>query len=125
MIQLSSEVFTIKKIKTKTRAEGFKEMREGDQLRFRMKLSNTTSYGSGNYATSIEITDLKRRKTFFKSQSNLSNILQNFELEAVEQPAAAEVLGDLYDTVQEMRETGDTDLRTVLYHIEKAAEVVR
>lgn len=120
MIRLSSEIYKIKAIKKKTRAAGFAELQVGDAIRFSLDLSNTTNYGAGNYATDIMIYDLKRGSYIHKTQSQLVNILRNsFELEAVPQPSAGDVLEELFDVVQDMRESGDTDLRTVLHQIDR------
>jgi hypothetical protein len=82
-IELFSPEVRIKAIKTKTKAKVFEQFEEGDVLQFSMILRNTTNWGRGNYATHIVTHNRTKGLTVVKSQSNLLNVLQAFELEEV------------------------------------------
>lgn len=75
-----SNTFKITKVKAKTKARLFKDVKEGDVLTFSMSIENTTS-GRGNYATTIDVVKSGGSIEWF-SQSELSNVLNRcFELE--------------------------------------------
>ena len=82
-IELFGPKVRIKAIKTKTKAKVFEKFEAGDVLQFSMVLRNTTNWGRGNYATNITTHNKTQGTSVVKSQSNLLNILDNFELEEV------------------------------------------
>lgn len=76
-IVLYSDIYEVV-TKGKTRAKLFKDMKTGDRIRFSMVIQNQTgSSGGGNYATDIEIENLTQGTSGDKSQSVLSNLLNN------------------------------------------------
>jgi hypothetical protein len=82
-IELFSPDVRIKAIKKKTKAKVFEQFEEGDVLHFSMVMRNTSNYGRGNYATDITTHNVTKGLSVVKTQSNLLNVLQAFELEEV------------------------------------------
>lgn len=115
MIRLEGN-FEVKEIKRKTSAKFFKDLQIGDVL----TLATDATRGGRGYAGAVHITDMSRGVGVTKSQAELDNILRDtFVLAPVQQPSAADILSDLYDEIQDMRESGEHDLRTVLHQIER------
>jgi acyl-CoA hydrolase len=82
MIEMKSEAQVVMKIKKKTKAVFFKDVEVGDSLRFKTYLKNVGRSSHGTYASTVTVENLsKRTSDSSKSQSQIANILHNFELE--------------------------------------------
>lgn len=84
MIKLCSMPHKVTEIKTKTRAEMFKNIQINDVLVFSTELSyQSGASGGGCYATYVRVDNITRGEHTYKSQSELVGILKRvFELEA-------------------------------------------
>jgi len=88
MIPLTSKVLVVKSIAKKTKAALFKDVEVGDRLQFEIKL-RSVGRGRGLYATYVTARNLtKGVADSSKSQTEISNILQLFELEEENEPAS-------------------------------------
>jgi hypothetical protein len=84
MVELRSKPHKVTKIKAKTNAKMFKDVKEGDLLCFSMELKHKASAsGGGVYASYVRVENVTQGASVYKSQSELTNILSRvYELEA-------------------------------------------
>ncbi len=83
-IIMRSKKIMIAKINKKTRAQMFKELKEGNLIVFELSLKGSGIGSSGrSYASYIKITNLETNEFTYKSLNELGYILNAFELEEV------------------------------------------
>lgn len=83
-IIMKSKKIRIIKINRKTKAQMFKNLKEGNLILFELSLKRSgRSYDTGTYASYIKITNLETNEFTYKSSNELSHILDAFELEEV------------------------------------------
>ena len=77
-------IYTVTKIKKKTKAKFFEHIKEGDILEFKTVVANIT-LGRSMYAPMVKVCSIfDKETTIEKSFSELSNLLSNnFELEEI------------------------------------------
>jgi hypothetical protein len=78
-MKFCSNVYQVKKIKKKTTAIGFGEIREGDTLTFRINLRRTAGY-RGLYALEVETENFRTGLAWSCTQNNFLNRIDHFEL---------------------------------------------
>lgn len=79
-MKLRSAHHTVKAILKKTRAEFFKDIEVGDTLQVVMVLDTKARGGSGLYATRLAISNVRKKTSVTKSQTEMAKLLANFEL---------------------------------------------
>ena len=79
-MRFETKIFTIKNIKKKTAAKGFKDLKVGDKIRFYIELDHTAKgRGRGIYASEVVI--FGPQDKWKNSQNVFINNISNFELE--------------------------------------------
>lgn len=82
-----SHIFKVRVIVKKTKAKGFSNVKEGDELHFSLNLSDTTGASNGIYTTQIRTVhyrDSKEIGLWFCSQNIFLKNIQNFKFLIVE-----------------------------------------
>lgn len=83
-IIMKSKKIKVVKVKRKTKAQMFKNLKENDVITFELSIKRAgRSCDTGTYASYIKITNLGTNEYTHKSSNELSNILNAFELEEV------------------------------------------
>lgn len=80
MIQLTSNILKITNIIKTTKAELFKELCIGDEIRLAVYLK-PAGRNRSTYASYIQVYDIKRFRSVSKSFNELPKLLDNFTLE--------------------------------------------
>lgn len=81
-IKLKSAVYEVLEIKSKTKAEMFKNLKVGDTIRFDVEIKKA-GRNSGTYATYIRAINTGSRESTKKSFNQLPDILDKFVLTEV------------------------------------------
>lgn len=83
-IIMRSKKIMITKINRKTKAQMFKNLKEGNLIVFELSLKRSgKQYAPRIYASYIKITNLETNEFTYKTSNELSYILNAFELEEV------------------------------------------
>ena len=77
-IRLTSDILIVSKVLKKTRAELFKDLKEGDRIILSIPVKYA-GYNRGVHASYIEVENLSTGKTTYKSFNQLPRLLKCFE----------------------------------------------